>query len=126
MAIDVNALEALEVRDMRFVYSERDTMLYALSVGMGADPLDAAELPFVYEGAGLRAVPTMAVVLASTGIIRKTGVDFSKVLHGEQRLTLHRPLAASGELLATSRVSAVYDKERKRGCSVAGDIGTIC
>lgn len=115
MAIDVKALESLEISDMRFAYSERDTMLYALSVGMGADPLDAAELPFVYEGAGLRAVPTMAVVLASTGIIRKTGVDFSKVLHGEQRLTLHRPLPVSGELLATSRVSAVYDKGAGKG-----------
>lgn len=115
MTIDVTALKALEIRDMRFTFGERDTMLYALSVGMGADPLDPAELPFVYEGAGLRAVPTMAVVLASTGIIRKTGVDFSKILHGEQRLTLHRPLPVSGELLANSRVSAVYDKGADKG-----------
>lgn len=110
MALDAQALASCEIRDMRFSYSDRDTMLYALSVGMGADPTDAAELPFVYEGAGLRAVPNIAVVLASTGIIRKTGVDLSKVLHGEQRLTLHRPLPTSGELLATSRVAAAYDK----------------
>lgn len=115
MPIDVAALAALEIRDMPFTYGERDTMLYALSVGMGRDPLDANELPFVYEGAGLRAVPSMAVVLASTGIIRKTGVNFARILHGEQRLTLHRPVPVAGELLANSRVSAVYDKGAEKG-----------
>lgn len=115
MAISLEALKALEINDMRFAYGERETMLYALSVGMGRDPLDARELPFVFEGAGLQAVPTMAVVLASTGIIRKTGVDFAKVLHGDQRLTLHRPLPVAGELLANSRVAAVYDKGAGKG-----------
>jgi acyl dehydratase len=115
VAISLEALKALDITDMRFAYGERETMLYALSVGMGRDPLDARELPFVFEGAGLRAVPTMAVVLASTGIIRKTGVDFAKVLHGEQRLTLHRPLPVAGELLANSRVAAVYDKGAGKG-----------
>ena len=81
---------------MRFAYGERETMLYALSVGMGRDPLDAREQPFVFEGAGLQAVPTMAVVLASTGIIRKLGIDFARILHGEQRLTLHRQLPVRG------------------------------
>jgi hypothetical protein len=90
VAINLEALQALEITDMRFAYGERETMLYALSIGMGRDLLDLRELPFVYEGDALQAVPTMAVVLASTGIIRKTGVDFTKVLHGEQRLTLHR------------------------------------
>ena len=115
MAIDLEALKALQIADMRFAYGERETMLYALSVGMGHDPLDARELPFVYEGAGLQAVPTMAVVLASTGIIRKLGVDFTKILHGEQRLILHRQLPVAAELLASSRVSAVYDKGAGKG-----------
>lgn len=115
MAISLAALKALEITDMRFAYGERETMLYALSVGMGRDPTEARELPYVYEGAGLQAVPTMAVVLASTGIIRKTGVDFAKVLHGEQRLTLHRQLPVAGELLANSRVAAVYDKGPGKG-----------
>lgn len=115
MAIDIAALKALEINDMHFAYSERETMLYALSVGMGRDPLDAHELPFVFEGAGLQAVPTMAVVLASTGIIRRLGIDFAKILHGEQRLTLHRQLPIAGELLANSRVAAVYDKGAGKG-----------
>jgi hypothetical protein len=115
VAINLEALRALEVNDMRFAYGERETMLYALSVGMGRDPLDTGELPFVFEGAGLRAVPTMAVVLASTGIIRKLGVDFSKILHGAQQLILHRQLPIAGELLANSRVAGVYDKGAGKG-----------
>ena len=47
MAIDLERLRALEVTDMRFAYGEREIVLYALSVGMGRDPLDAHELPFV-------------------------------------------------------------------------------
>jgi acyl dehydratase len=115
MAISLDALKALEIIDMRIAHGERETMLYALSIGMGRDPLDMRELPFVYEGAGLRAVPTMAMVLASTGIIRKTGVDFTKILHAEQRLTLHRPVPVAGELLASSRVAAAYDKGTDKG-----------
>ena len=42
--------------------TRRDTMLYALGVGLGADPADAAQLKFVYEEK-LQALPTMAIVL---------------------------------------------------------------
>lgn len=118
VAINLEALRALEIKDMRFAYDERETMLYALSIGMGRDPLDERELSFVYEGSGLQAVPTMAVVLASTGIIRKTGVDFAKVLHGEQRLVLHRQLPVAAELLANSRVAGVYDKGAGKGAVI--------
>ena len=44
-------------------WTDRDSMLYALGIGMGADPLDEAQLRFVYEK-DLRAVPTQAIVLA--------------------------------------------------------------
>ena len=45
------------VRDLAFApivqrYDIRDSALYALSLGMGQDPLDEDELPYVYEGRG--------------------------------------------------------------------------
>src|SRR5258708_31322114 len=49
-----------------FTYGDKDVMLYALGIGLGADPLDERELPFVYEK-GLRVVPTAATVLAAGG-----------------------------------------------------------
>ena len=42
-------LLALEVPPVEQTYDERDTMLYALGVGLGIDPLDTAQLRFVTE-----------------------------------------------------------------------------
>jgi hypothetical protein len=39
-------------------YDIRDSALYALSLGMGQDPLDEDEMPHVYEGRGPLAVPS--------------------------------------------------------------------
>ena len=49
----------------RFTYGDRDTILYGLAVGFGRDPMRLEELPFVYEGAGLRAVPPMATIFGN-------------------------------------------------------------
>src|SRR2546428_7081131 len=69
--------------------SERDTMLYALSLGLGSDPLCADALPFFYEGApgGLRALPSQAVVLGYPGFWAReadTGIDWVKLLRSEE------------------------------------------
>ena len=49
-----------------FTYGDKDVMLYALGVGMGRDPMNETELPFVYEK-NLKVIPTAATVLASGG-----------------------------------------------------------
>jgi acyl dehydratase len=38
-----------------------------------------------------------------------------RVVHGEQAITLHRPLPVEGELLGTSRVTGIVDKGPGRG-----------
>jgi acyl dehydratase len=101
-------------------YNERDTMLYALGVGLGMAPLDRSQLRFVYEQ-GLLALPTMAAVLGHPGLFLAdpaTGVDWKQMLHGEQSLTLLRPLPASGRVVSHSRVDAVIDKGEGRGALV--------
>jgi hypothetical protein len=78
-------------------YTEKDTMLYALGLGLGDEPTAAGQLRFVYED-GLSALPTMAVVLGYPGLYLRdpaTGVDWKQMLHGEQGLVVHRPLAPS-------------------------------
>jgi acyl dehydratase len=114
MPIDYPAVLGLREEGRRFSWSERDTMLYALAVGMGQDPLDRRELPFVYEK-GLKAVPTLAAIIAwGAGISpERIGLDRRTTLHGEEALTLHRPLPVAGEIVADSRVLAVYDKGDK-------------
>jgi len=98
-------------------YTERDTMLYALGLGIGCDPVDRGALRFVYE-AQLQAVPTMATVMGSPGIWwrdPRTGADFVKLVHGEQDVRLLRPLAPSGTLIARNRVVSLTDKGAGKG-----------
>jgi acyl dehydratase len=117
MAIDVNKLKAWPFKDIEQRYSERDTILYALGVGIGHDPMDTDALRYVYED-GLQALPTLAVVLGYPGFWAKdpaTGIDWVKVLHGEQSLELHAPLPAAGTVIGKSRVTAIVDKGVAKG-----------
>ena len=68
MAIDYHKLKNWHFPDIEHSYTSRDTMLYALCLGAGADPMDANELPFVYEE-GLKALPTMAVILSLSRLL---------------------------------------------------------
>jgi acyl dehydratase len=102
----------------RFQYTDRETMLYAIGVGFGRDPYDANELPYVFEKGELKTVPSMATVLARTPLLKDCGYDYTKVVHGEQRLALHRPLPQEGELIADTRVTEAYDKGPGRGAVI--------
>ncbi|MGH8688195.1 MAG: MaoC/PaaZ C-terminal domain-containing protein [Burkholderiales bacterium] len=118
MALNYEHLMGLKRTGDRYAYGDRESMLYALGIGLGRDPLDERELAFVFEQPGLKTVPTMASVLARVPLLRDCGFDYSKVLHGEQRLQLHRPLPPAGELVADSRVTAAYDKGAGKGAVI--------
>src|SRR5688572_22722576 len=118
MAINHDRLMALKREGDRFAYTDRETMLYALGIGMGRDPLDEQELPYVFESGELKTVPSMASVLARVPLLKDCGYDYSKVLHGEQKLTLHRTLPPQGDLIADSRVTAAYDKGPGKGAVI--------
>ena len=108
-------LMSLRAENVPHSFRQRDTMLYAVSIGMGRDPLDENELPFVFEHYDLRTVPTQAVVVARQNLIWDVGLDVGKMLHGEQRLTIHRPLPPAADLLADAWVAEVYDKGAGKG-----------
>jgi acyl dehydratase len=117
MAIDVARLKNWPFQPIEQRYTERDTILYALGVGLGHDPMDAAQLRYVYED-GLQALPTLAVVLGTLGFWAKdpaTGIDWVKLLHGEQSLELHAPLPAAGTVVGSTRVTAIVDKGKDKG-----------
>ena len=103
--------------DLVHRYTERDTMLYALGLGFGQDPMDRGALRFVYEEA-LQAVPTMAAVMGSPGIWwrdPKTGADAVKLVHGEQDVRVLRPLPVKGAVIARNRVVSLTDKGAGKG-----------
>lgn len=105
---------SLGAKGQTFSWTERETMLYALGIGLGSDPLDEAELPFVYEN-GLKAVPTLATVVAwgaGPGIFAM-GINFLLVVHGSQKVEFHKPMPTAARILADSRILGVYDKGPK-------------
>ncbi len=109
-------------------YDERDTALYALSLGMGSDPLDEHDLPYVFEGRGLRAVPSLAVTLGWPAFWQDdpaTGIDWVRILHGEQHLRLHRPVPVQGRVRASHRIAAVQDKGVDRGALLHFEISLV-
>jgi acyl dehydratase len=118
MGIDFHAAMAARSDGLARSYDDARTMLYALAIGMGRDPLDPRELPFVYEK-DLRAVPTLASVIAFGAYdVRTLGVDYARVLHGEQRLVLHRPLPIAAELAVTTRTKSLHDKGPGKGALI--------
>lgn len=116
MSTTLNVLMSQQVTDAAYSYTERDTMLYSVAIGMGRDPFDERELDYVYERRGsLRAVPSQAITVARHNLIFEIGMNVEKFLHGEQKLTLHRHFPTSGELLADHRVLSVTDKGVEKG-----------
>lgn len=121
MAIDYHQLKARQFGPLRQQYTARDTMLYALSLGLGNDPLDTSALPYVYEGKdgnGLVTLPSQAVVLGYPGFWARepdTGIDWVKVLHGEQRMRLHQPLPPAADVVGYNQVTHLTDKGQGKG-----------
>lgn len=121
MAIDYHQLKARQFAPVRQSYTARDSMLYALSLGLGNDPLDATALPYVYEGKDGNSqvtLPSQAVVLGFPGFWARepdTGIDWVKVLHGEQRMRLHKPLPPAADIVGHNQVTHLTDKGAGKG-----------
>lgn len=117
--LDYELLKNWPFEEVIQTYTERDTILYALGVGVGSDPMDEKQLDFVFEEQpGFSALPSMSVILARPGHWfrnPKTGIDWKKILHGEQNVVMHAPLPVAGTVKATSRVDAIVDKGADKG-----------
>jgi acyl dehydratase len=64
--------------------------------------------------AGVIAPPTFAVLVAQQCdrqliVDPEAGIDFSRVVHGEQRFTHHRPLTAGDSIVGTLHVDTVRE-----------------
>ena len=120
MAIRPDLLLAHAFPEARQVYAKRDAILYALGVGLGADPTKPADLPFLLEDR-LAVLPTFAVTLGSPGMwIRapEFGVDFAKLVHYEQAAAFYPPLAPEAEIVSRARVVSVTDRGAGKGAVV--------
>jgi acyl dehydratase len=122
MAFEYNKLKNWSFEEVIQTYTSKDSILYALGVGLGADPMDEEQLSYVFEESeNFSALPTMAVVLGSPGFWSRdpeTGIDWVRVLHGEQKLELHSPIPASATIKAQSKVTGLVDKGAGKGALI--------
>ena len=123
MAIVYDKLMALEVPPAEQSYGPKDCILYALGIGLGHDPMNEDELAFVCEK-NLKVLPTMGAVLGHPGFWareRDTGIDWVRIVNGEQGITLNRPLAAKGTVVGQLRIIEVIDKGPGKGALVLSE-----
>lgn len=123
MAIVYDKLLNRDFGTLEQTYTEQDTILYALGIGMGQDPLDEDCLRFVYEDK-LKAMPSQSVVLAYPGFWARepdTGIDWVRVLHAGQEIIMHRPLPSAASVVATTRITDIADKGPRVGALVVSE-----
>lgn len=115
--IDPTAILAYDFGRPQQSYIPRDAILYALGVGLGADPLDVGELAFLDERS-LSVLPTFAVTLCSPGMwIRDTalGVDFGKLVHSAQSAQFPHPLPPQAYVRGEAEVISLTDRGEGKG-----------
>jgi len=116
--IDYDTLLNFPIPDEHQVLTRQDTILYALSIGLGSDPMDRRRLDFVDQHRALKAVPSIVVVLGHPGFWLAnpaTGVDAIRLVHGEQGIVWHAPLPVAGRILGRTRVTGLVDKGAGKG-----------
>ncbi len=100
-------------------YSRKDCIGFALACGAGQPgPLQSEDARFIVDGSALRALPMLAVMLNQGPMWTKdpaTGIDWTKTVHAEETIVMHRPLPVEGTLTARYEVDEIYDKGAGKG-----------
>ncbi|MGW1072613.1 MaoC/PaaZ C-terminal domain-containing protein [Streptomyces sp. NPDC002537] len=127
MPIDAAQAVAAEPRTTGLTWDHKDVQLYHLGLGAGTPATDPGELRYTLESR-LHVLPSFATVagggMALAGGLSAPGidVDLARVLHGGQRVELHRPIPVRGSATHTSRVAAVHDKGKAAVIVLRSDV----
>lgn len=110
MPLNREAMLAYQPTDEVASYDADDTIFYALSIGLGADPTAAHTLPFVHES-NLIAFPTMAFVIGWSSVLSNPdfGIERGQQVVAGLGIELHATLPPSGRLKARNRIPSVSD-----------------
>jgi acyl dehydratase len=119
MALSYDQLMALKSTGQKYSYTDREVMLYAYGIGLGADPMDEKELAFVNEACfterPLKVVPTFASVAAWGSGPGDMELNRLMVVDGERDIMFHTPMPVAASITADSSVLGVFDKGKDKG-----------
>ena len=116
--MNYDALMGFEIPEARQTFGPLDAVRYALSIGLGHDPLDPWQLQFVDDHKGPRIVPSFCSVLGHPGFWLAdpcTTVDARRLVHAEQGFHLRRPIPRAGTVVGKTRIVDVVDKGAAKG-----------
>ena len=92
-------------------YGPDQAILYALGIGAQPDDFD-----FIYER-NLKVYPTFAVVPFLPAFfgtfMKQLNINLAGVLHGEQKIILHKPIPPAATLASTLYCDSIFDKGDK-------------
>lgn len=120
MPLNAQAILAHPFDTYEQVINDKDAMLFALSIGLGRDPMDEGELRYVYEE-GLKVFPTLPIVLGHPGpwmADPKFGINRQMLVHGTQRLEVLGELVPGVPFMASNRVLQLVDKGAESGAII--------
>ncbi|MEW5307663.1 MAG: hypothetical protein WDW36_010041 [Sanguina aurantia] len=116
--MDIDSLRARHLPSSRHVFTHRDVILYALSVGCNIEE----QLQLVYEDSkGFAPLPTYAAIAAHPALSSVPLDNWipncvrAKCLHGEQYVELLSSLPTSGTWVTTSKLLDIQDKGLGKG-----------
>ena len=98
-----------QIKPMQFEWSWKDIALYNIGIG-------AYDIAHTYENikGGIRVVPTYAVIPPFPALMdtpRLTGANPMMVLHGEQKIIIHkRPLPLRAKTVTSGKITELLDK----------------
>ena len=118
MPINYDEIMSMTSENVEISYSDKDSILYSLGVGLGNDPMNMAELKYVYENSQV-ALPSMATNFQyHSPLLLKANINFILVVHGEQKLSFTNPLPVSGNFISNAKVIGCYDKGAGKGAII--------
>ncbi|WP_394944386.1 MaoC/PaaZ C-terminal domain-containing protein [uncultured Ilumatobacter sp.] len=92
-------------------WNSKDALLYAVGIGAGHD-----DLPFTTENSNnieQLVYPTFPVVVGwgrGSAMGKIGSFNPAMLVHGQQAVTLHRPIPVEGTVTLTSKITGIFDK----------------